>query len=81
MRLKDTHAGQGRRAAANWCDHLPWAMLVIHAAFREDSDFCPAEAVFGSQLVLPGKLVDTTELLSPSFLEELQTTMADRSHR
>jgi hypothetical protein len=50
-RLKD--ALRARSAAADWADHLPWVMLGIRAAFREDSDFTPAEAVFGSQLVLP----------------------------
>jgi hypothetical protein len=27
---------------------LPWVMLGIRASFREDSEFSPAEAVFGS---------------------------------
>jgi hypothetical protein len=51
-------------------------MLGIRASFREDSEFSPAEAVFGSQLVLPGQFVDTAE--SPSFLNDLQTTMTGR---
>jgi hypothetical protein len=42
-------------AAADWHDHLPWVMLGIRASFREDSEFSPAEAVFGSQLILPGQ--------------------------
>jgi hypothetical protein len=41
-----------------------------------DSKFSPAEAVFGSQLILPGQFINTAE--SPSFLNELQTTMAGR---
>jgi hypothetical protein len=70
-RLKD--ALQSRAAAADWHDHLPWVMLGIRASFREDSEFSPAEAVVGSQLVLPGQFVNTAE--SPSFLNDLQTTM------
>jgi transposase InsO family protein len=35
-------------AAADWHDHLPWVMQGIKASFREDSEFSPAEAVFGS---------------------------------
>jgi hypothetical protein len=40
--------------------------------------FSPAEAVFGSQLILPGQLVNTAESLSPSFLKDLQTAMTGR---
>ncbi len=69
--LKD--ALWSRAAAADWHCHLPWVMLGIRASFREDSDFSPAEAVFGSQLILPGQFINTTE--SPSFLNDLQTTM------
>jgi hypothetical protein len=70
-RQKD--ALRSKAAAVNWHDHLPWVMLSIRASFREDSKFSPAEAVFGSQLILPGQFINTTE--SPSFLSDLQTTM------
>jgi hypothetical protein len=46
-RLKD--ALQSRSAAADWHDHLPWVLLGIRTAFREDSEFLPADAVYGSQ--------------------------------
>jgi hypothetical protein len=50
----------------------------IRASFREDSEFSPAEAVFGSQLILPGRFVNTAKSPSPSFLSDLQTTMTSR---
>jgi hypothetical protein len=75
-RLKD--ALRSWVAAADWHDHLPWVMLGIRASFREDSKFSPAEAVFGSQLILPGQFINTAELPSPSFLSNLQTTMTGR---
>ncbi len=75
-RLKD--ALLSRAAAANWHDHLPWVMLGIRASFREDSEFSPAEAVFGSQLVLPGQFINTAESPSSSFLNDLQMTMTGR---
>jgi hypothetical protein len=34
-------------------------MLGIRAAFREDRDFSPAEAMFGTHLILPDQFVDT----------------------
>ncbi len=75
-RLKD--ALRSRASAADWHDHLPWVMLGIRASFRDDSEFSPAEAVFGSQLILPGQFVNTAESPSPSFLSDLQTTMTSR---
>ena len=45
-RLKDALRSQA--AAADWHDHLPWVMLGIRASFREDNEFSPAEAIFGS---------------------------------
>jgi hypothetical protein len=53
-------------------------LLGIRTAFREDSEFSLAEAVYGSQLVLPGQFINTAESPSPSFLRELQTTMTGR---
>jgi hypothetical protein len=75
-RLKD--ALRSRAAAADWHDHLPWVLLGIRTAFREDSEFSPAEAVYGSQLVLPGQFINIAESPSLSFLRELQTTMTGR---
>jgi hypothetical protein len=48
-------------------------MLGIRASFREDSEFSPAEAVFGSKLILPGQFVNTAKSPSPSFLKDLQS--------
>jgi transposase InsO family protein len=62
-RLKDVL--QSRAVAVDWHNHLPWVMLGIRASFREDSEFSPAEVVFGSQLILPGQFNNTAE--SPSF--------------
>jgi hypothetical protein len=75
-RLKD--ALRSRAAAADWHDHLPWVLLGIRTAFQEDSEFSPAEAVYGSQLVLPGQFINTAESPSLSFLRELQTMMTGR---
>ncbi len=75
--LKD--ALRSRAATADWHDHFPWVMLGIRAALREDSNFSPAEAVFGTQLVLSGQFVDTAESPALSFLKDLQTIMAGRT--
>ncbi len=44
-RLKDVL--RARCAAANWVNHLPWVLLGLGAAAREDDGSTPAQAVFG----------------------------------
>jgi hypothetical protein len=76
-RLKD--ALRARSAAADWYSHLPWVMMGIRTAWREDSIFYPAENVFGSQLVLLGQFLSAPELPSPSFLSDFQGLLAGRA--
>jgi hypothetical protein len=76
-RLKD--ALRARAAGADWFVHLPWVLLGMRTAWREDSDFSPSEAVFGSQLVLPGQFLSTPEPPSPTFLQDFQGVLAGRS--
>jgi hypothetical protein len=76
-RLKD--ALRARTAGADWFSHLPLVMLGVRSAWREDSEFSPAEAVFGSQLVLPGQFLSSPESPSPSFLAEFQGVLSSRS--
>ena len=39
-----------------WKDHLPWVLLGIQAAPREESSVSDAEAALQQQLVVPGQL-------------------------
>jgi hypothetical protein len=75
-RLKD--ALRARAAGADWYSHIPWVLLGFRTAWREDSDFSPSEAVFGSQLVLPGQFLSTPESPSPSFIRDFQGVLAGR---
>ncbi len=76
-RLKD--ALRARSATADWYSHLPWVMMGIRTAWREDSAFSPAENVFGSQPVLPGQFLSAPESPSPSFLSDFQGLLAGRA--
>jgi hypothetical protein len=51
--LKD--ALRARSAANDWPDHLPWVLLGLRAAPKEDSAVSSAEMVLGDPLVLPGQ--------------------------
>jgi hypothetical protein len=75
-RLKD--ALRARAAGADWYAHVPWVLLGFRTAWRDDSDFSPSEAVFGSQLVLPGQFLSAPEPPSPSFIKDFQGVLAGR---
>jgi hypothetical protein len=57
--LKD--ALRARAAGADLYHHVPWVLLGMRTACSEDADFSPAEAEFGSQLILPGQFLSTPE--------------------
>jgi hypothetical protein len=55
-RLKD--ALRARLAGPTWTAHLPWVLLGLRAAPREEDNISPAQAVFGTPIVLPGQFLD-----------------------
>ena len=60
-----------------WMDHVPFVLLGLRSAVREDSGCCPADLVFGSPVTLPADLLDpsTPQALQPSpseFVEVLR---------
>ncbi len=68
--LKD--ALRARLAATDWPNHLPWVLLGLRAAPKEESGVSSAELVQGSPLVLPGQLLDTAEPPADSFVRQLR---------
>ena len=72
-RLKD--ALRARTAAPDWPAQVPWVLMGIRATPREDSNSTPAEAVFGTPLVLPGQFLGQPDP-PPAFYEELRQAMA-----
>jgi hypothetical protein len=77
-RLKD--ALRPRCAAANWVDHLPWVLLGLRAAAREDDGSTPAQKVFSSPLILPGQFLDSPEIPPKIFLEQFSKTLSAAEH-
>jgi hypothetical protein len=61
--LKD--ALRSRLAANEWPDHLPWVLLGLRAAPKEDSGVSSAEMVLGEPLVLPGQSAAVEKAASP----------------
>jgi len=78
--LKD--ALRSRSASIDWAKHLPWVMLGLRAAPKEDSGLSAAELMFGAPLALPGQLLGggETELETvSSWLRSHSTSLPTRS--
>jgi hypothetical protein len=69
-----------RARCANWVDHLPWVLLGLRTAAREDDSSTPAQAVLGSPLIIPGIFLDSPELPSKIFLEQFSKTLSAAEH-
>ena len=46
---------RARLCGTNWIDQLPWVLLGLRTAPKEDLKASPAELVFGDNLLLPGE--------------------------
>jgi hypothetical protein len=47
---------RARNCGPDWADHLPWVLLGIRAAPKDDTGVSSAELVYGCRLALPGEL-------------------------
>ena len=56
-----------RGGASNWADQLPWVLLGMRAAPREECGISAAEATLQHQLVLPGQLTPPTDKIPEHF--------------
>jgi hypothetical protein len=64
---------RSRAAAADWEQHLPWVLLGLRAAPKDDSGVSAAELTFGCQLTLPGELIGAPPAATEKLVEELQS--------
>ena len=69
------NALRARLAASDWPDHLPWVLLGLRSAPKEDSGVSSAELVFGQPLSLPGQFVDAAEPPAAAFLQEMRVSV------
>jgi transposase InsO family protein len=66
---------RARLAGVEWPQHLPWVMLGLRAAPREDSGVSAAELVYGTPLALPGVLISAPELPPEVFVDQLRASL------
>ncbi|XP_072134736.1 uncharacterized protein [Mobula birostris] len=62
-----------RLEGPNWVDELPWVLLGIRTAPKEDLHTSSAELVYGAPLVVPGEFIP-----APKGQEEEPTAVLDR---
>jgi hypothetical protein len=58
----------------DWLSQLPWVLLGLRAAPKEDCGLSSAEMVYGEPLVLPGQFLSTSPPAA-DFLEQLRQNM------
>jgi hypothetical protein len=79
-RLKE--ALRAQLAGTDWPQHLPWVLLGLRAAPREDSGISAAELVYGCPLSLPGQFLSAAEPPPDTFVSQLRSSLpcvSDRS--
>jgi hypothetical protein len=69
-RLKD--ALRACAAAVTWSEELPFVLLGLRAQPREDTGLSPAEAVFGTPIVLPNKFLQGEEFSVDEIVKNLK---------
>ena len=69
---------RARLAGPNWVDELPWILLGLRTAPKEDLGVSSAELVFGAPLTVPSDFIGTpsSQPAAPAdHLRQLQTTV------
>jgi hypothetical protein len=64
---------RARVAGSDWEQHLPWALLGLRAAPKDDSGVSAAELAFGEKLRLPGELLGAPAAATEQLVEELRS--------
>ena len=62
---------RARLASSDWVSHLPLVVLGLRSSPKDDSGFSPAEAVYSSNLSLPGEFIEHSEIPPQSFLRKV----------
>ena len=66
---------RARLAGQDWVHHLPLVLLGLWTNANEDSGYAPAEALFGTQLAVPGEFLDSTELPPTDFFRKIDSAI------
>jgi hypothetical protein len=69
-----------RGANASWAAELPWVLLGLRSQPREDSNISPAQAVYGTPLVLPNQYLSIDDTVTMNeFLVQINNILNNSS--
>jgi transposase InsO family protein len=63
---------RARLQGSRWPENLPWVLLGLRTAPKEDSGVSAAKLVYGVALALPAEFLSTAEPPAAEFLQKLQ---------
>ena len=66
---------RARLAGQDWVQHLPLVLQGLQTTAKKDSGYAPAEALFSTQLAVPGEFLDTPDLPSKDFLQKIDSAI------
>lgn len=64
---------RSRMATGDWSDHLPWVLMGLRAAPKEDCGLSSAELLLGSPMTLPGEILSSPDSPPSFFIEQLRS--------
>jgi transposase InsO family protein len=64
-----------RLETGDWYSQLPWVMMGLRAAPKEDCSLSSAELVYGEPLTLPREFLEGAERPPPDFTQQLRQQM------
>ena len=67
---------RARCTTSDWSAHLPWFLLSFRSSPHDITNLSPAEAVFGSPLILPGQFLASPEDDTSQFLTKWQSSLS-----
>ena len=72
---------RARGGGSDWLAHLPWALLGLRSAPKEEAGVSSAEVLFGQPLVLPSQVhPPRDELKEPDQVERIPSTIMYKDH-
>ena len=71
---------RARLATAEWPQYLPWVLLGLRVARKEDRGISLEEMDYGTQLALPAQLTAEVELPLAAILQSLGTAEPIPTH-
>jgi hypothetical protein len=67
---------RARLDTGDWYSQLPWVMMGLRAAPKEDCGLSSEELVYGEPLTLPGEFLEGVERPPPDFTHQLRQQMS-----